>query len=111
WGRDDTPWYGSVRLFRQDRPGEWAGVFGRMAVELGRLAAGSGRCASVSVEVNPGELLDRLTILRIKAERIEDEAKLAHVRAELRAVEGAAAALVCRAQAAPLIQELRGVNE
>jgi tetratricopeptide (TPR) repeat protein len=33
-GRDDSPWYPSLRLFRQDRPGDWAGVFERIAVAL-----------------------------------------------------------------------------
>jgi hypothetical protein len=30
-GRDDSPWYPSMRLFRQERPGEWGPVFQRMA--------------------------------------------------------------------------------
>jgi hypothetical protein len=29
--RDDCPWYPSTRLFRQDRPGDWPGVFRRIA--------------------------------------------------------------------------------
>jgi Flp pilus assembly protein TadD len=33
-GRDDSPWYPSLRLFRQDRPGEWDDVFGRIMREL-----------------------------------------------------------------------------
>jgi hypothetical protein len=32
--RDDSPWYPTLRLFRQDRPGSWSGVFGRMAATL-----------------------------------------------------------------------------
>jgi hypothetical protein len=36
-GRADTPWYSSVRLFRQERLGDWAGVFAQMAAELGNL--------------------------------------------------------------------------
>lgn len=38
------------------------------------------------IPVTPGELLDRITILRIKLRRIEDRAKLAKVGAELHQV-------------------------
>ena len=38
--------------------------------------------ASVSVEVSPGELIDKITILEIKLERIEDEDKLKNVKLE-----------------------------
>ena len=33
-GRDDTPWYQSVRLFRQQRPYEWGDVMERVARSL-----------------------------------------------------------------------------
>jgi tetratricopeptide (TPR) repeat protein len=33
-GRDDSPWYASVRLFRQQKFGEWSELFSRMAAEL-----------------------------------------------------------------------------
>jgi hypothetical protein len=34
--REDTPWYPTMRLFRQKRYGDWDAVFMRMAEELGR---------------------------------------------------------------------------
>jgi len=36
WGLTDptTPWYRSMRLFRQDRRGDWAGVMGRVSEAL-----------------------------------------------------------------------------
>ncbi len=32
--REDTPWYPSMRLFRQGRHGDWDGVFARVAEAL-----------------------------------------------------------------------------
>ena len=32
--REDTPWYPTMRLFRQTRPGDWSHVFQRIANEL-----------------------------------------------------------------------------
>ena len=32
--RDDSPWYPTLRLFRQRQPGDWAGVFERMRQEI-----------------------------------------------------------------------------
>ena len=41
----------------------------------------------IMVPISPGELLDKLTILRIKSKRMSDPAKLANVRLELEALE------------------------
>jgi tetratricopeptide (TPR) repeat protein len=35
---DRSPWYPTLRLFRQQRPGDWGEVFARMADELGRIS-------------------------------------------------------------------------
>jgi tetratricopeptide (TPR) repeat protein len=37
-GRDDCPWYPTLRQFRQAKPGDWAGIVERVATELGRAA-------------------------------------------------------------------------
>ena len=41
----------------------------------------------ILIPISPGELLDKITILQIKAERIEDPAKVANVKAELGMLE------------------------
>jgi len=45
------------------------------------------RMDGILVPLSPGELLDKITILRIKAQRIEDAGKLANVRRELALLE------------------------
>ncbi|HEY4972497.1 MAG TPA: DUF6165 family protein [Steroidobacteraceae bacterium] len=42
---------------------------------------------AIAVPVSPGELLDKITILRIKSARIADAAKLGNVRRELALLE------------------------
>jgi len=42
---------------------------------------------AILVPVSPGELLDKITILRIKSARIEDAGRLANVRRELALLE------------------------
>jgi hypothetical protein len=37
--REDSPWYPSMRLFRQAEPGQWQAVFERMAWEVGKMLA------------------------------------------------------------------------
>ncbi len=66
------------------------------------------------VPVSWGELLDKISILEIKAERIADPAKRANVRKELGAlsrVRDAALAAPAAAGLAALAGELRSVNE
>jgi hypothetical protein len=114
WGRDreDSPWYPSTRLFRQAKWGDWGEVFARMAAALAKLAAAPRRLGPVLVEVAPGELLDKITILEIKAARIADAAKLRHVREELRVLTAARdGALPASAELARLMAELKAVNE
>ena len=43
-GRTDSPWYRSVRIFRQARPGDWPGVLGQ--IERALLQRRSGESGS-----------------------------------------------------------------
>ncbi|WP_406858392.1 hypothetical protein ABEG18_12515 [Alsobacter sp. KACC 23698] len=112
----DTIWYPTLRLRRRARGETFADAVAQAAVDLAGGAgpgAGQGSVAGVALTapLSAGELLDRISILDLKAERILDAAKRAHVRAErsqLRAVRDAAG-LPGRALE-PLAEELRRVN-
>jgi tetratricopeptide (TPR) repeat protein len=110
-GRDDSPWYPTMRLFRQKNLGDWDEVFSRMAAELATLAARKIGRGELRVPVAPGELIDRITILEIKEERIADAAKLLRVRAELADLRRARDAGVPPSAAlSRLAAELKAVN-
>ncbi len=119
--RHDSPWYPTMRLFRQKTLGDWDGVFTEMANELTtQIASGTpklyipktddtkpalSQTASVPVEIAAGELIDKITILEIKADRIRDEEKLNHVRTELEILRQ------CRRQHLPLSAELEVLTD
>ncbi len=66
----------------------------------------------VTVEVSPGELIDKLTILQIKSERITDADKLRNVRIELEVLTVAAAPLMAQSDAVAVhTAELKRINE
>jgi tetratricopeptide (TPR) repeat protein len=111
-GQADNRWYPTLRLFRQERHGDWAGVFRHIAAELAKEASGRPTRQRLLVEVAPGELLDKMTILEIKSERITDAAKLRNVRrelAELAAVRQEA--LPSSPELTELTEQLKAVNE
>ena len=66
----------------------------------------------LQVEVSAGELVDKITILEIKAERMADPAKLANVHRELRSLTTARReALPSSEELDELTAELRRINE
>lgn len=131
--RDDSPWYPTVRLFRQQTLGDWDETFTRIAdavqemtnatpslvdqVTLNEQAATQGNAtmtqeATVNVEIAPGELIDKITILEIKLERITDAAKLANVRIELDTLESARDSVLTRSpELDELTKQLKSINE
>ncbi len=110
--RDDSPWYPTARLFRQTKVGDWAGVFSRMAEALRQLVAQSGLKRPLLAPVSPGELLDKLTILQIKSERITDPAKLTNIRRELTELQAVCTTdLPASPSLTSLIAQLKSVNE
>ena len=67
---------------------------------------------AVKVEISPGELIDRITILEIKAARIGDETKRANIGVELRELTAARrAAVPASARLTALTGELKEVNQ
>lgn len=66
----------------------------------------------ITIPVSFGEVLDKITILEIKSERISDTAKLANVRRELEVLaETWAAAVPDESAIEGLRQQLKAVNQ
>lgn len=67
---------------------------------------------TISVEIAPGELIDKITILEIKLDRMDDAAKLANVRIEHDTLAAARdAAIDPSADMDRLTAALKAVNE
>jgi hypothetical protein len=67
---------------------------------------------AITVEVSVGELLDKITILEIKTERMTDPAKLANVRRELETLQRTwAASDYSKHDLGRHIAELKRINE
>jgi hypothetical protein len=80
--------------------------------KLSMKPASSSAVTSVSIEVAPGDLLDRVSILEIKTARITSESALRSVRVELASLRAARdGRIVSTAELEQLTAELRHVNE
>ncbi len=66
----------------------------------------------ILIPISPGELLDKITILQIKSERIADPAKVANVRTELEMLDKVWRQAVDEDdEIAALTAELKSINE
>jgi hypothetical protein len=66
----------------------------------------------IKVPISPGELLDKITILRIKSQRMSDPEKLSNVRLELRTLEETwSASAYAKTNIEPDLSALLAVNE
>ena len=67
---------------------------------------------SIKIEISVGELLDKITILQIKEERIDDVSKLENIRNELQVLQSQwTASVYSKKDLAKSISELKKVNE
>jgi hypothetical protein len=67
---------------------------------------------AIQVEVAPGELIDKITILEIKSERMDGPKKVANVQTELKTLVAARDRAIAPSEALQsLTQQLREVNE
>ena len=110
--REDNPWYPTMRIFRQNVHMAWGPVFERMTQELRTTVPGRVRAPSVQVAIAPGELIDKITILEIKSERIRDDRKLEHVKKELAGLmEARDRSIFDGGELTALVAELKSINE
>lgn len=112
WGlnREDSPWYPTMRLFRQKEQGDWREVFVRLAAALKLECRRPVRLGPITIEVSPGELLDKISILEIKRRRICDPEKRRNIRCELASLQTARRALDLPPNVRRLTRELGAVN-
>ncbi len=110
-GRDRSPWYPTIRLFRQPAIGDWTSVFARMAEELQALARRKSRHLSLLIEVSPGELLERIAVLRVRAQRTTDPDEQRKVQAELDPLEALRQTLETSPALADLEAQLKEMAE
>jgi Family of unknown function (DUF6165)/Tetratricopeptide repeat len=117
--RSDSPWYPTMRLFRQKTMGDWASVFREVAealrVEVARVAADGKPTVTTEsaprVPVSAGELLDKISILEIKLEKLKDEAQRRNVTHELQSLQKIRQeSLAVDAEAENLAASLKAIN-
>src|ERR1700687_5711513 len=118
--RSDSPWYTTMRLFRQKARGDWKSVFIDIENELNALlierksemTARNNLTPTPYLPVSWGEVIDKITILEIKRSKLVNEKALTNVTNELSLLSAAANPDLQRnAQLSQLKDRLAAVNE
>jgi len=134
--RQNSPWYPTMQLYRQHAHGDWQSVMQAIITELKPIleqhsnkqikrsvkmetpivaqtqSLAAKAPLAVFTEVQVGELIDKITILQIKSERIKDANKLKNIHAELSALLATCKQEIPQTeQLLQLWKELKKVNE
>jgi hypothetical protein len=107
--RPDSPWYPTMRLFRQKQFGDWDELFERIAGQLQEWRPRHGLRAPIRVEITPGELIDRIVVLELGQDRLSDDPKTWSELGSLLAAR--TRSIKPSAELERLTAELRDVNE
>jgi tetratricopeptide (TPR) repeat protein len=86
----NNSWYPTMKLFRQLEAKNWKSVVERivfMLMQKASITPIKSDLNEVCTEVSIGELIDKITILQIKQERLQDATKKQNVTKELEALE------------------------
>ncbi len=109
--RGDSPWYPTMKLYRQNKRDAWDEVFAAIAQDVARLSQSSEAPSLELIPVSIGELYDKITILEIKAQRISDDGKLQNIRRELGLLRELERRHSPNPEQRSLIAELKRLNE
>jgi tetratricopeptide (TPR) repeat protein/glycosyltransferase involved in cell wall biosynthesis len=74
--RDDSPWYPTMRLYRQSATGDWEGVIARVAADLSGLAERRARASGGATQEVPGRALFAEALRRRQAGRTAEAQRL-----------------------------------
>lgn len=112
--RVDSPWYPTMKLFRQFSRAEWNTILTQLNEELTALMAQQQMRSNTEraiAEVSVGELIDKITILEIKLDKISDETKRTHITNELEVLKKTWAASIAPSETINALKnELYAIN-
>lgn len=81
--QDGTPAYPSLRIMRATTNFSWQAIIDAAVCALQILVCKPNEPGHLYAEISVGDLIDKITILEIKEEKIKDPKKLEHIRKEL----------------------------